>query len=354
MFSNSRKLAQHTAQRLIAGHTTLLVWWALKHAGVFDGMQKLAADSAGSEGLDPLVYATRANMAPDVLKALLDYLATTGLLTYTNQQAALTPEGAALLEHEDSLLELLRSYEPVLDLVEHLLARLKTPAAASTLRKTESVAHAQSQRYAAEVYPAVAALLDKHNRRHVLDLTCGSADLLLHLAQQIPMLVGVGLGADGFLVRRGNDAINAAALDKRLIAVTANPVDACLNTQRVFDRIGISRQLWGELDCLLATHLAGEPGARDAEAGLGGVVKMLAAIPKNFPKAHLLLIEPTASARFDKNYYAPELALAMRLCNAAPWTIDQWRQAITQSKLTLLEEVPLTTEGITLFLCAPK
>ena len=211
------------------------------------------------------------------------------------------------------------------------------------------------RRYASgEVYPAVAALLEKHERRHVLDLTCGSADLLLHLAKHVPMLVGVGLGADGFLVRRGNDAINAAALDKRLIAVTANPVDACINTQRVFDRIGISRQLWGELDCLIATHLAAEPGARDTETGLGGVVKMLSAIPRNFPNAHLLLIEPTASARFDKNYYAPELSLVMRLCNAAPWTVEQWREAIAQAKLTVVEEVPLNTEGVVLFLCSGK
>ena len=81
-------------------------------------------------------------MAPDVLKALLDYLATTGLLVFKEKQASLTAEGAALLEHEDGLLELLRSYEPVLDLVEHLLARLKTAGAAATLRKTESVARA--------------------------------------------------------------------------------------------------------------------------------------------------------------------------------------------------------------------
>ncbi len=353
MFSNSHKLAQQTAQRLISGHTTLIMWWALKHAGVFDAMLKIAEEGK-EEGLDPLVYATRANMSPDVLKSMLDYLSTTGLIIFRNKQASFTAAGAALLEHEDGLLELFRSYDPVLHLVEHLLARLKTPATVAGMRKTESLAHAQAQRYAGEVYPAVAALLDKHHRRHVLDLTCGSADLLLFLAQKIPMLVGVGLGADGFLVRRGNDAINAAGLDKRLIAVTANPVEACLNTQRIFDRIGISRQLWGELDCLLATHLATEPGARDAEPGLAGVVKMLAAIPKNFPKAHLLLIEPTASARFDKNFYAPELSLAMRLCNAAPWTLDQWHQAIAQAKLTLREEVPLTTEGVVLFLCTPK
>ena len=75
---------------------------------------------------------------------------------------------------------------------------------------------------------------------------------------------------------------------------------------------------------------------------------------RNFPKAHLLLIEPTLSPRFEKNYYAPELALLLRLCNSSPWRPEQWREVIEKSKLRLVEEVPLATEGLTIFCCAPQ
>lgn len=79
VFTTSRKTAQQTAQRLIAGHFTLIAWWTLRHAGVFDAVLK--QEQADGEGLNPLVFATRTNMAPDVLQAFIDYLTTAGLLT---------------------------------------------------------------------------------------------------------------------------------------------------------------------------------------------------------------------------------------------------------------------------------
>ena len=58
---------------------------------------KLEAESG--EGLVPLVYATKTNMAPDVLEALLDYLAAAGLVSVKKDGARLSDEGHALLEH---------------------------------------------------------------------------------------------------------------------------------------------------------------------------------------------------------------------------------------------------------------
>ena len=104
-------------------------------------------------------------------------------------------------------------------------------------------------------------MLTSHKLEHILDLNCGAGDLLIYLATRLRQIVGVGIGADGFLVRRGNQAITAGDLEKRLIQVPANPVDVCVDTKRVFDRIGITTQLWGELDCILATNLFAEPGA---------------------------------------------------------------------------------------------
>jgi len=364
MFSIARKQAQQRAREFLSGHCTLVAWWTLRHAGVFEAMLK--SQSEKGEGLDPLVYATRTSMAPEILQALLDYLATGGLVGMKKDGAHLTSDGRALLEHEDAVLELVRAYQPVLDMTEHLLARLKTYApaginggsagggaggaggGASVLRKSEYLVESQAKRYATEVYPAVADLVAKYRLAHVLDICCGAGGLLVHVAKTHKRVVGVGIGADGIAVRRANAAITAADLEKRLIAVTASPFDVCIDTQHTFDRIGVSRQLWKEINGIVATNLFSEHAARPED-----IARTLAAIPRNFPTATLLLIEPVASALFDRNYYAPELTLLLSLARATPWPPEKWRAALAQARYRLLHETPLTTDGLNIFVCRP-
>jgi SAM-dependent methyltransferase len=344
VFSTSRKAAQQKARSLIAGHVALTVWWALRHAGVFDAMLKLEADAG--EGLNPLVHATRTAMAPDVLKSMFDYLAGENLDAFKGDEVRLTAEGRALLDHEDGVLELLWAYQPILDMSEHLLARLKTVGpGGGGYRKTEYLLDAQAKRFAADVFPAVVDLVGKHALTHLLDLTCGNGDLLTHVSQRLKNVVGVGIGADAFAVRKANAAIAAADLEKRLIAVPASPWDVCTDTQRTFDRIGISRQLWNELDLLIATAFFSEL-ASEADAA-----RALAGARKHFPKAALLVIEPVASPRFGRNYYAAELGLLLRLTRATPWPADRWRDLFAAAGYKVAAESPLVTDGITLFLC---
>src|ERR1700743_2274403 len=155
MFSRSKKLAQQTAQHLISGHLTLSAWWTLKNAGLFDAILKIEAEHPEDKGLELLVHATRTSMAPDVLYALVNYLQSAGLLVVTGDRAMLTPEGKALLQHEDGLLELVRSYQPVVSVVEHMLAKLKIPGGAVIRRKTETLADAQAKRHALELFPGI-------------------------------------------------------------------------------------------------------------------------------------------------------------------------------------------------------
>ncbi len=364
MFSIARKQAQQIARQFLSGHCTLIAWWTLRHAGVLEAMLKYQTESG--EGLDPLVYATRTNMSPDILQALLNYLASAGLVTLKKDGAHLSGDGKALLEHEDAVLELVRAYQPVLDMAEHLLAKLKTYAPAglnggatgagtgaggtvgSVLRKAEYLIDSQAKRYAAEVYPAVANLIAKHKLSHVMDISCGAGDLLMHIAREHKRVVGVGIGADAIAVRRANAAITAADLEKRLIAVAASSFDVCTQTQRTFDRIGVSRQLWKEINGLVATGLFSELTARPED-----IARILAALPKNFPTATLLLIEPVASPRFDRNYYAPELTLLLNLARSYPWPAEQWREALAKARYRILEETPLNTDGLTIFVCKP-
>lgn len=257
---------------------------------------------------------------------------------------------------------MMRAYQPVLNMSEHLLAKLKTAGpqngngnggggGGGVNIKSEYLLDSQSRRYAAEVFPAIKDLVAKHHFAHLLDLSCGSGELLIHLASKLKKVVAIGIGADTPLVRRANSAITAADLEKRLIAVPANPLDVCRDTQKTFDRIGISRQLWQELDLVIATSIFTD---LTREEGLPTIAKSLAGLRKNFPKASLLIIEPVSSPRFEKNYYAPELALLLRLTRSIPWPPGRWHDLFSAAGYKLAEETGLITDGLSLFLLKPS
>jgi SAM-dependent methyltransferase len=361
MFSMARKQAQQLARQYMAGHCTLIAWWTLRHAGVLEEMLK--GQEERREGLDPLVHATRTNMEPEVLRALLNYLATAGLVAFKKDGARFTGDGKALFEHEDAMLELVRAYQPLLDMAEHLLARLKTYAPAglnggggnggggggpSVMRRAEYLVDSQARRYAGEVYPAVAELVAKYKLAHLLDIGCGAGDLLVHVARRHKAVVGVGIGGDGLTVRRANAAIAAADLESRLIAVTASPFDVCVETQHTFDRIGVSRQLWKSIQGVIAVGLFSELTGHPEDIG-----RVLGALPRNFPGATLLLTEAVMSARWERSYCAAELSLLMGLARALPWAVEKWREALGKAKYKVVQEVGLNTDGLTIFVCKP-
>ncbi|HVX84269.1 MAG TPA: hypothetical protein VH253_05590 [Phycisphaerae bacterium] len=344
MFANTRKLAQQTSQRLITGHCALVAWSTLKHAGVLDAIAAI-----GAEGLDPKVHAVRRNMAPDILLTLLDYLAATGLIAITGTRAGFTADGRALFDHDDGVIDLVRAYQPSLAAAEHLLAKLKTPVAAGGgMRKSEALLESRARRQGPELYPAIEALVREHRFSHLLDVQCGNGELLLEMGKRIRGVVGVGIGADDAACHRANTAFAEAAMEKRLIAVPGAAAEVLGDTRRSFERIGISKQLWRDLDLVILPMLFSDM-VRDAES----VSALLAAARRHFPRAGLLLIEPVEGARMGKNYYAPELSLFLRLARSPMWTGDQWREALAKARLPVSVEAPLGVDGLTLFLSKP-
>ncbi|HVS70333.1 MAG TPA: hypothetical protein VHQ47_03675 [Phycisphaerae bacterium] len=344
MFANTRKLAQQTSQRLITGHCALVAWSTLKHAGVLD-----AVADVGAEGLDAKVHAVRRNMAPDILAALFDYLTAAGLIAITGNRASFTAEGRALFDHDDGVLDLIRAYQPSLAAAEHLLAKLKTPVAdGGGMRKSEALLESRARRQGPELYPAIEALIREHRFSHLLDVQCGTGELLLAMAKKIRGVVGVGIGADDAACHRANTAFSEASMEKRLIAVPGAAADVLGDTRRSFERIGISKQLWRDLDLVILSMLFSDT-VREADS----VSALLAGARRHFPRAGLLLIEPVESPRLAKNYHAPELALLLRLTRTALWTVEQWREVLAKARLPITAEVPLNVDGLTLFLSKP-
>lgn len=343
MFSRSRNLARETAQRLLTGHTALLAYWALRHAGVLDEMRR------SPEGLDPGAHARRTSMAPDVLAALVKYLAHAGLVAVAGNRATLTPAGRALYEHEDGVLELLRAYQPVLGALEHLLARLKTYGNGVS-RKADALIASQAARYDEEVFPAIQRALGKSKATHLLDLNCGSGEFLMHLAQATPGIAGVGICGDGIAVRKANEAITARKIEKRFIAVTGRALDICTDTREAFDRLGISTTFWEKIDAVLACNTLAELAGQDATS----TTAALARIPRAFPGATLILVEPMADARRDATYYAAELELLLGLSRQALLPAERWRDMLTVAGLKVESETPLATDNLCVFVCTPS
>jgi SAM-dependent methyltransferase len=341
LFTNpKKKLAREVAQRLISGHTTLVAFWALKHAGVFDAIKQT------DEGLEPIAFANATNMSEDTLQALLTYLQTQGLIEFKKDRAFTTPTSDALLEYDDGVLEHLRAYEGVTQAIEHLLARLKIYGT-GIHRRSDVALQAQSVRYADEVYPAIESAAIKQNTTHVLDLGCGGGTLLVRLAQRAPKVVGVGVCEDGVLTRQANAAIAAATLEKRLIAVNANPIEICTTTQRALDRVSVSQQLWEKFNCLIACGVFTDIAARDPLV----LINALRQIPINFKSPTVLIAEPCSGPRFNKTYYAPEMTLLNRLSRTSPATQEQWRNFLAEGGLKVVQEIALETDGVTLFVC---
>ena len=282
IFSRSKTAGRETAQRLIAGHTTLTAYWALRHAGVLNAML------AAPEGIDPARHAASANMSAEVLSALLAYLAKNELVEFKGERARLTAAGRALRENEDGVLEFLRAYQPVLHSVEHLLARLKTYGNGLS-RRAESILESQVARYSEEVYPALQRAVIAAKATHVLDLNSGTGELLVRLAKATRDVAGVGVCADGPAVRRSNDTITAQGLEKRLIAVVGNGIEVCSDTRDTFERLGISTSFWEKVDCIVACNVFAELAGRDAASAIAA----LARIPRAFPRATLIIAEPT-------------------------------------------------------------
>ncbi len=188
-------------------------------------------------------------------------------------------------ELEDGVLEHIWAHESVLQTLERLLARLRVNTVAL---KHDALATGQAARYAADVYPALARTAEKLDVTHVLDLACGTGELLCLLAEHSKRIVGVGVGSDGVMVRQANDLISRRGLEKRLIAVPAGAVEVCTDTRATFDRTGITTQLWERLDglvgCGVLTALLPQ--------GLDKVRQVLRHIPQSFPGAAFIIAEP--------------------------------------------------------------
>lgn len=337
LFGNhKKKAARDLAAQLVAGHTTLQAIWSLAHAGVFDAIAE------APDGLDPATHAQATGLSPDVLTALLDYLAQRNLLEKSADRYRLTPAIAAMLDYESPALEQLHAHQPTLLVMERLLANLRVT---STPRKSEAAISAHTNRYAADIYPAIAAAISRASGTHVLDLHTDGGQLLTHLAAASKKIAGVGVSSDGTLVRQANDLIADKRLEKRLIAVPASPVEVALNPREAFARTGITPALWEKFDIILLPRLLSELLTADRPRAIAA----LRALPAAFPKAAILILEQSAGDP-AAHPFAPEQDLLLRLSGAPVHTPAQWRDLLTQSNLKIKEETPLP-EALTLWRC---
>lgn len=361
IFSSQKKLARETARRLIGGHLTLTAVWTLRQAGVFTAMR--------DGPLDVVLYAARTAMSVDVLQALLAYLVQQGLIEGgtgpTARKFAVAPALTALLEHEAGMLEEMRAYQPVLQAMEHLLARLKTyghgggGGAGGVARRNDVLYAGQAMRYADEVYPAVErALLSAGTQedaeagekegsasRHVLDLNCGTGEFLVGAAMRNKNLVGVGLCADAACERAANALIAKQKLDRRLIAIAAGALEVCSDTQRVFERLGISRALHVKLDCVVGVGAFSDMLGQGQDKVRAAIMRL----PVAFKGALVVLAEPCAGRSFSANPYAAELELLLALSRTDLLGAEQWRGWLTAARVEVRQETALQSDGMTMF-----
>jgi len=343
IFSNAKqKMARETARGLISGQATLLALWTLLHAGVIEAMRK------SSDGLEPQSFAASTSMEAHVLVPLLDYLVDRGLMVEKKGRYALSSTGAALIEYESGSLKFVYAYQPVMQMLEHLLARLKVYGSGVN-RKASVLTESAALRHAAEVYPAIEAAVKRCKGTHIIDLHCGTGALLAQVAAKMPALVGVGLESDGTTVRAANELFAAEKIDKRFLAVPASGADAMTDTRRTFERTGISQQLWDKLDVVVACGMFGDLAL--LSMGEERVVAMLASAARALPKATFIFAEPCTGAAGEQNYCAPEMLLLLRLSRTEPLAAERWADIFEKAGMNVKARERLGTEGICVWTC---
>jgi hypothetical protein len=153
------------------------------------------------------------------------------------------------------------------------------------------------------------------------------------------------------LVRQANDLIDKLQLEKRLIAIPANPVQVCSETRRTFERIGVSLQLWEKFDGLLAVGLLSMLQSQGGTA-LGDVLQ---ALPRSFPHAALIVVESCAGAGLERAYYAAEMRMLARLSHGEPRPAAAWEDQLKSAGYQVDTTLTLHTDGVTIFVCpAPR
>lgn len=172
----------------LRGYMATRCFWTLLQCGFWDEFQH-------AENVRIDHFADQKCLNAETLEAICRYLDGIGWVKLRDKTLQLTKRGRILLAEPRGLYELGYGYSPVMQTLDDLLmGRLEVGR--DVHRRTDWVSIGSGRLCRQLPYPMLGNLVAKYGGRHVLDLGCGDASLLIWLTQHLQGLQGVGIDLD--------------------------------------------------------------------------------------------------------------------------------------------------------------
>ena len=312
----------------LRGYATFHCLFALSQIGFFDEMA-----AHGALALD--AYASARQLDVDKLEAIARYLFGLGILNRDAQGRYST--GVEICKEDLATVELFYAYDPLFHNLAPLLRKEKVYGK-DIHRLPELDARATARICGTFCYPKLIEIIEQKGARQVMDLGCGSAELLIQLCQRSASVQGYGIDISPEAIQYARSRISEAQLWNQIKVGVGDIFN--LHGDGLFTAAGKPR-----VDLILSTSVFHE----FAYKGTQGLVKALEGVRREFEGVEVILFEaqeqPDESLR-EKPSGALEHHLFHRLSSQGIASVAEWRLAFEQAGYRLQGEIYLPPGGM--------
>lgn len=291
----------------------------------------LLGRAAAGQDLDAEAIAAEKGFDASLLRPLLDYLIVRGYFERVDRSVyRLSSRGADAIPYYGYLSTLVGAYEPVFTRIEDLIMG-KLVYGRDVVRSNEEMTHgltALEDRLMGTVIEVVRA----HGVSKVLDLGCGSAQMLSHICQLGDHIQGVGVDRDPNSCAVAHETVQREGLEGRLTIVQADAGDVASLPPEVVDGVDMVTVMF-----LLHEILR--------QRGRTGTVELLANIASLVGESgRLVMVEVSGSTdhSFRENLlFVPEYELLHEYTNQRLASQSQWEAMVNDAGMKVLQFAPV-------------
>lgn len=272
-------------------------------------------------------YTDRNNIDLKTLNSICDYLYAIHILDKKDNFYMWSSKGGSLFELSLGLFDMLYGYAPIFQELESILKKEKVYNR-DVKRREKYMAKGSAGITRYLPFPVTQQLIKKYNRKHILDLGCGTGEFLFNLAKK-----NTGSNTKYYGIDISSEAIgHAKEIAKKMSIDNIVELEIC----SIFELNKVKRK-WPEIDimtCMFVMH-------EFLFEGRHIVIGLLKDIKKNFEGCLLIICElckqPLETIR-KKPTAVAEHHLFHDLSNQLLITNDEWKNLFREAGYDLVEE----------------
>ena len=334
----STGLAQEIARSLQTLESGRSDVWYLRGYIVFHCLFALSEINFLSElslkgSLDIQSFAKEKQLDPDGLEAVARYLYGLGILDRDGQGRYTA--AAEILEADIATIEMFYAYDPLFHNLSQVLKKEKKYGV-DINRFAELDARATAKICKNFSYPKIIQVIESRGVECVMDLGCGSAELLIELCKRNPGVRAYGIDIASEAVRYAQERVAREGLEDR-IKIFAGDI---LNLESI-----LPDKEKKQVDLIVSAAVFHEFAYESTD----GLIKALKAIRRWFPGTELILSEALEQADQDLRQeptFVLEHHLFHRLSLQGIASLERWRESFNRAGYRLIEEISLGPGGM--------